>query len=569
LAQLVFEKYEVIKRLAVGGMGEIFLARQVGVVDRLVILKALLPDLAEDEVAVQWFLDEARVAATLNHPNIVNIFEVGLWRGTYFIVMEFINGDTLARLIKASLVLKRQIPVRIAVKIVQDAALALDSAHNAHDLDGKPLALVHRDISPQNMMVRLDGVTKVLDFGIARAANRASRTKTGTIKGKLSYMPPEVLAAQPFGPSADQYALGVVFWELLVRKRLYKSDAGDIAMVRRILREPVPRPSTLRPDVPSTVDVIVEKMTAKDPARRFVRCADVATQLGEVLDEGTEIHAGNQVASFVKQLIGDKIAEQTRDVTPQSEDFRISLSRDQATPTSGSWSSFSWTGSSRPRRSGMLAAGLAILLVIAAATWWLTREDGDHTVLTAEASTVVDAGAIPSRLPDVSPPRLTLNSTPAGAAVRLGERALGTTPFTTEPLPAGVPHALDVSLDGFAPMQVAVTLEAGEQRELHVQLTALKTRSPRPRNRVNQPPPTPPQPAKIAGDGYLTLNTQPWTAVSIDGAPHGPTPLFRVKLAPGPHQLRLVNEGAGIDVSRKIEMDSEKTKKVEWDLRTK
>ncbi|RMH16426.1 MAG: serine/threonine protein kinase, partial [Gemmatimonadetes bacterium] len=171
-------------------MGEVFLARQTGVaVDRLVILKSLLPELAEQEGFVDQFLDEARVAATLNHPNIVGIYEVGLWNGQYFIAMEFIHGGDLARLQRAAAKKRVSCPYQVSARMIADAALGLDHAHHAVGMDGQPLHIVHRDISPQNIMVRGDGVTKVVDFGIAKAANRATRTATGMLKGKLQYMP--------------------------------------------------------------------------------------------------------------------------------------------------------------------------------------------------------------------------------------------------------------------------------------------------------------------------------------------------------------------------------------------
>src|SRR5581483_11713456 len=211
----IFDKYEIQHRLAVGGMGEVFYAVQRGAVkgfERPVILKNLLPDLAQQEGFIEQFLDEARVAATLNHPNVVSIYEVGLWNGTYFIAMEYIGGRNLSQLIKASLKKNLPIPPAVVARIIHDAAVGLDHAHSAKDGQGRSLNIVHRDISPQNIMVREDGVTKVVDFGIARASNRASRTATGAVKGKLAYMAPEQVTSRNVTGLADQFALGVVLW---------------------------------------------------------------------------------------------------------------------------------------------------------------------------------------------------------------------------------------------------------------------------------------------------------------------------------------------------------------------
>ncbi|HEY4222347.1 MAG TPA: serine/threonine-protein kinase, partial [Myxococcota bacterium] len=248
---LVFGRYQIIRRLAVGGMGEVFLARQSGVAgfDRLVILKSLLPDLALQDDFVNQFLDEARVAATLNHPNIVSIYEVGQWNGTYFIAMEYIRGDNLSRLQRASERAKRKIPLDVAAFIIHDAAHALDHAHKALDLKGAPLHIVHRDVSPQNIMVRTDGVTKVVDFGIAKAANRSSRTATGLLKGKVQYMAPEQVQGVELDGRADQFALGVVLWEMVAGRKLFQGG-NDIDILRAVISAPIPRASSVVPDLP-------------------------------------------------------------------------------------------------------------------------------------------------------------------------------------------------------------------------------------------------------------------------------------------------------------------------------
>ena len=207
-----------------GGMGEVFVARQTGIAgfDRLVILKNLLPDLAKQEELVNQFLDEARVAATLNHPNIVSILEVGEWEGVYYLAMEYIQGADLVALQIEAYKKKKPIPIAVAAQIVHDAAQGLDHAHHATNMSGEPLNIVHRDISPHNIMIRTDGVGKVVDFGIAKASGRLTRTATGMIKGKLHYMSPEQIQGHNITGATDQFALGVVLWEMVARRRLFK-----------------------------------------------------------------------------------------------------------------------------------------------------------------------------------------------------------------------------------------------------------------------------------------------------------------------------------------------------------
>ncbi|MCP3099688.1 protein kinase [Myxococcus sp. K15C18031901] len=310
---LVFGRYAVLTRLAVGGMGEIFLARQVGVsgFERLVILKNLLPDLLDQEGSLEMFLDEARVAGRLNHPNVVSVFEVGEWGGTYYIAMEYIEGENLGRLARAAVRSASPLSPRVCAEIIRDAALGLDHAHAAVDTQGAPLELVHRDISPQNIMVRLDGVTKVVDFGVAKASNRSTRTRTGILKGKLRYMSPEQVRNQPLDGRSDQYALGVVLWELVTRRPLVENDNPAEAM-RRIALTPAPRPSTVVDGIHPLLENIILRMLAKAREQRFERCAEVARALQVYLDESAR-QGEPGVSATAERLVGEAVRARLRE----------------------------------------------------------------------------------------------------------------------------------------------------------------------------------------------------------------------------------------------------------------
>ncbi|RKH30503.1 protein kinase domain-containing protein [Corallococcus sicarius] len=313
-SSLIFGRYAVLRRLAVGGMGEIFLARQVGVsgFERPVILKSLLPDLLEHEGSVEMFLDEARVAAHLNHPNVVSLYEVGAWQGTFYIAMEYIEGENLGRLARAAQRAGTTLPHRVCAQLIRDAALGLDHAHHARDSQGASLELVHRDISPQNIMVRLDGVTKVVDFGVAKATIRASRTRTGVLKGKLRYMSPEQVRNEPVAGSSDQFALGVVLWELCTRRPFIDTDNPAEAM-RRIALAAVPRPSQFVEGLSPLLEQIILRMLHRMPSQRFARCADVARALQSFLDEVPEAK-GEGVSEVVTRLVGESVLARLRDV---------------------------------------------------------------------------------------------------------------------------------------------------------------------------------------------------------------------------------------------------------------
>jgi len=312
---LVFGKYEKIRRIAQGGMGEVFLARQTGVLDRLAILKALRTDLGKEKEFVDQFLDEARVAATLNHPNIVAIYDVGEWHGTHYIAMEYIAGEDLSRLWYAAAKAGIGLPFQVSVRIIMEAALGLDHAHRAKDVRGKPLNIVHRDISPQNIMVRADGVTKLVDFGIAKAANKASRTQAGMVKGKLQYMSPEQVRGEPLDGRSDQFSLGIVLWEMCTGRRLFKAD-NEINTLQKILQNPIPKPSQHVPGFPAELEAVIMKMLERDTNKRFASLGDVAAKLKEYLDRSSLSAGEVSVAAFVQQILGKELDARIADLTP-------------------------------------------------------------------------------------------------------------------------------------------------------------------------------------------------------------------------------------------------------------
>ncbi|WP_224364658.1 serine/threonine-protein kinase [Hyalangium versicolor] len=307
-SSLIFGKYALLRRLAAGGMGEIYLARQVGVsgFDRPVILKSLLPELLEQEGSVDMFLDEARVAGRLNHPNVVAVYEVGEWQGTFYIAMEYIEGEDLVKLARAARRNGAPLSPRICAEVIRDAALGLDHAHHATDPRGAPLQIVHRDISPQNIMVRLDGVTKVVDFGVAKAANRVTRTATGMVKGKFRYMSPEQIRGLQLDGRSDQFALGAVLWELCTNRPLFEGEA-PVDIMRRIVGAPAPRPSQVLTDgLHPMLESIILRMLDRNRDARFARCADIARALQTYLDE-TPLPSGDNVSSVVTRHVGESV----------------------------------------------------------------------------------------------------------------------------------------------------------------------------------------------------------------------------------------------------------------------
>lgn len=304
----IFGKYEVIRRLAAGGMGEIYLGRQVGIAgfERLVIMKTLLPQLSDDPEMVASFLDEARILGSISHPNVVALFEVGEHEGQFIMVMEHIHGLDIPQLRRSGAHANKLVPPRVSAEIIRQAALGIDAAHRAKDARGAELRVVHRDISPSNLMVRADGNVKVLDFGVARAERKQSKTSHGQLKGKVPYMSPEQVRSENIDARHDQWSLGVVFWEMLAQRKLFKND--DVAaLFKMILGAKLEAPSTLQPDVPPELDAVVMCLLDRDRERRFPSMNDVALALRaalEALDAPAE-----EVPRYITEIAGARLAQ--------------------------------------------------------------------------------------------------------------------------------------------------------------------------------------------------------------------------------------------------------------------
>jgi serine/threonine protein kinase len=303
-AVATFGRYEILGRLAVGGMAEVFLARELGHhhAIRHVAIKRILPQIADDETFVEMFLDEARLAVQLNHPNICHIYDFGELEEAYFIAMEWVNGVSLGKMIKRARDQRIEIPVPVAIKITAHIAEALHYAHQARDGMGRPMTIVHRDVSPQNIMVRFDGVVKLLDFGIAKNASQTSQTEAGVVKGKFSYMAPEQCLGRTLDGRTDIFALGSCIYEALTGTAAFRRGS-DLDTMRAIVHEE-PKPIRVaRPDVPEALGDIVDRALAKDPKDRFQTAGDLYVALERWLAERSEFIRAMHISQYVEKLM--------------------------------------------------------------------------------------------------------------------------------------------------------------------------------------------------------------------------------------------------------------------------
>ncbi|MFY2560584.1 protein kinase domain-containing protein [Corallococcus terminator] len=295
-------KYQLVRKLASGGMAEVFLAKAAGPMgfEKTLVLKRILPHLAEDPAFVEMFLGEARLAAQLEHPNIVQIFDFGEADGSYFLAMEFIDGPTLRRLVKYAV--EQPLPPMMCAKLVSLAAEGLAFAHDFSDATtGVPLGLIHRDVSPDNILVSRQGAVKVVDFGVAKVAGQGHRTQTGMVKGKVAYMPPEQLRALSVDKRVDVYALGVVLYELLTGKRPFDATT-EASTMQAILFEPFVPVVERRPDVPVALQKILDLALAKERDRRYPDCRALQSDLERFLLTSGESVGAYQLSQFVAKL---------------------------------------------------------------------------------------------------------------------------------------------------------------------------------------------------------------------------------------------------------------------------
>ncbi len=309
----VVGRYALYNEIAAGGMATIHLGRLLGPVGfaRTVAVKRLHPQFAKDPEFVSMFLDEARLAARVQHPNVVATIDVVATDGELFLIMDYVRGESLSKILRTIRKQDKRVPPRIAAAIMCGFLHGLHSAHEAKNERGEPLGLVHRDVSPQNVLVGSDGIARVLDFGIAKAQGRIQVTRDGQIKGKLAYMPPEQLSGRDLSRAVDIYASAVVMWETLTAERLFKGETEGETLAK-ILREPVLPPSALIPDLPRGFDAPLLRALNRDASKRHATAKELALDLERCCGIASPTEVGEWVEDVVGHILSareEQIAE--------------------------------------------------------------------------------------------------------------------------------------------------------------------------------------------------------------------------------------------------------------------
>jgi len=297
-----FGKYLLLEKVAAGGMAEVYLAKSTGVtgLNKFFAIKRILPQFSSNEEFVEMFKEEANVAINLNHSNVVSIFDFGIEKGQFYLVMDYVEGRNLRQIINELKKANKSFSIDQALFMVKEAAAGLDHAHRCTDSkSGRPLNITHRDMSPQNIMVSFEGEVKVIDFGIAKAETEQEETKAGTLKGKFGYMSPEQAEGMPIDPRTDVFALGIVLWELLANDRLF-TGSNEAAILRKVRDCQVPSIRKVNPTVPPELERIVMKALAKDRNVRYQTAANFHRDLNRFLNTQFPDFSPQDFSQFIR-----------------------------------------------------------------------------------------------------------------------------------------------------------------------------------------------------------------------------------------------------------------------------
>jgi hypothetical protein len=415
--------YELIGRIASGGMAEVYLARRSGLMgfEKFLVVKRILPHLATDPEFVSMFLDEARIAAALNHPNVVHIYDLGEADGSYFIVMEYLEGQSMSAVLKRARRRGRAPAWSLVARVVAEAAAGLHAAHELRAPSGEHLGLVHRDVSPQNILALYNGGVKLLDFGVAKARGRLTRTTSRSLKGKYGYMSPEQALGREVDRRSDVFALGIVLWECLALKRLFHSES-ELAILKAITERPAPPPTRYNPHVPVELEHVALRALSIDPAGRFATADEMRRALEACLMKLGTMAGASEVAEYLASLFGEELARR-REVLALA-------ARGELPAAPGARSMFEVLAhepagaGSRPSAVRSAPGTMGLPGPVAAAKPVFTADDEDEEEGAATDSPDVDAYAPVAGGPATIPERYGAEASAAyaGAGARGGER---------------------------------------------------------------------------------------------------------------------------------------------------
>ena len=555
LIEQPFGKYTLIAKIGHGGMAEVFLAANRGPAGftKLAVLKRLHPHLEDEENLLGMFLDEARLAARLNHPHVVQTYEVGQSDGLHYLAMEYLEGQSFARILRHARQTEQPLPLAVGVRLFIDVLDGLHYAHTLRDFDGSPLGVVHRDISPGNLFVTYEGQVKLLDFGIAKAGTQLNETRAGQVKGKFAYIAPE--QARPGGHDhrADIWSLGVVMWEAFAGRRLFKGES-EVLTLHNTLNSQVISLDTEIDGIPEQLAAIVDRALQRDPDMRYQSAHEMREDLEGFMHDAGLRASRSDIGRFVTELFERERDEQRRVLRAYMAGELEGQSLGSVVASTGSFSGVkSRTSESLlpPIQSGEIEdvgenegrwRWAALVLLISAVVGGLLA-----AVLAGGGDEVA---SVENGLPVPTPNTAVGPIAPVQPVEEANETPATESPATETPEAAADEEEVREELDEASEDETEAASEEEDEprrrrRPTTMRTRATNTRATNTRTSTRQPDPSEP-PAPVAEEGFLTLDTIPWSRVTLNGQNLGTTPILRHRLPAGSHTLLLVNPERGL-----------------------
>jgi serine/threonine-protein kinase len=616
-----FKSYKLLRRLAAGGMGEIWLAEQKGSAgfSKRVVVKTILECFADDPSLVEMFLDEGRIAANLSHPNIAQTFDLGqCGKGAdapYYIAMEYVHGRDLRDLLITNIDRKQFIPLNLVLRIIADVCQGLHHAHSVKTPEGKPDGIIHRDVSPQNILITFDGVVKIVDFGVAKATERASKTKSGVLKGKYAYMSPEQVRSKPLDARADVFSMGVVMYELVTGRRLFKRDS-EMKTLDAVISAIVPKPRRFDTSVPPEVEKLMLKALSLRPKDRFQSAQEMQLAVENLMIELQLPASSAHLAAFMMEMYGGEEEDEDEKYAGRGSRSRSELMRKMESlpgvadkvefklERTGSFTPLSGVagldssireptrniryGERKPvvptkRRPWMipalgLLAGLLGVGGYFAVSALLDKPKPEKTESVAAVEPAIkpppEPEPVPARVPVPEPePEVEPAPEPAPEPVKVAPVkkppkkkkkrrviAIKTTGFisvTTEP-PADI--FLGKKKLGRGSIERAKVPAGKHKLKVVLRKGTQRTMA------VNIKRGGHVEKSVAFGSGTLRIVVLPWANVWVDGKKKGQTPMPSMELMEGFHQVRLVNDQIGKDQTKKVKIQpgKESLLRIDW-----
>ena len=547
-------QYYLLEKIAQGGMAEIYkgLAYDLAGIKKTVCIKKILPHISASQEFIDMLVDEAKIVVQLNHGNIAQIYDLGKVGDDYFMVMEFVEGQNLSKLNKRSLRQGKRIPIPLACFIMANVASGLNYMHRKTDDQGNPLHIIHRDISPQNIVVSYSGTVKIIDFGIAKAASKIGHTESGILKGKFAYMAPEQVRGDSMNHQSDIFSLGIILHELLTGKRLFKGIDNQETL-RNVRRAKIPAPSTLVDDIPPALDAIVLKALTKELHHRTAHASDLHDDLMKFVYTQYPDFTPSQLGPFVQELFAPELKTKrgtgegdsaTPHLILDKTHSALRLTEEEGEVTAGgthvpvNWREFmlelDWpdepVGSDaeleisessvdltakktlwpheRFKTIFLFAAGVTCC---AAIILWGVPQLKNNIATSTPAVSAPGVNTPATEAPEKAAPaeaQIVVESTPPGATIFWDDKETGAvTPATMGPFKPNESHQLGLFLEKYRFFKTAVTTLANEKQHFHIELA-------------------------IDAGSLKILSTPPGAAIQINGEDVGRTPMTKNELPP-------------------------------------